>query len=149
MILYFKKIGWYHFETYSWYMLHKKLPFRHWENGKWFFREKKVENLLRQHCLPRKDVYVCTIWAHSDKRFHGSDHNIGICHEVHETSNKIGHLWEHFLKIFAILQVCYFFLETRSHTMTQCEGFKFFWFFLNFLCLIQNTVKTAGLRGIS
>ena len=83
---------WYHFETYSWYMLHKKLPFRHSENGKWFFLGKKLKNTLRQHCLPRKDVYVCVIWAHSDKLFHGFGHNIGICHEVNETSNKIGHL---------------------------------------------------------
>ena len=83
---------WYHFETYSWYMLHKKTPFPALRKWKMTFSCYKVENFLRQHCLPRKDVYVCTIWVHSDKLFHRYGHNIGICLEVHEILNKIGHL---------------------------------------------------------
>jgi hypothetical protein len=33
--------------------------------------------------------------------------------------------------------------------MTQCEGFTFFDFFLNFLGSIQNTVETADMNLLS
>ena len=108
-----------------------------------------VENFLRKHCLPRKDVYVWTIWPHSDKLFHGSCNNIGHLAWKSRILGRDSSVWEHFLKIHAILQVCIFFLETRSHNMTQCECFTFFWLFLNFLCLIQNPVKTAGVRVLA
>ena len=62
----------------------------------------KVENFLRQHCLPRKDVYVRTVWAQSDKIFHECGHNIG--HLAWKPWNLVcdSSVWEHFLKIFAI-----------------------------------------------
>jgi hypothetical protein len=52
-------------------------------------------------------------------------------------------LWTLFQNVSNIPSLL-FFLETRSHNMTQREGFEFFWFFLNLLCTFQNATKTVG-----
>ena len=84
---------------------------------------------LRKHCLTRKDVYVCIIWAHSDKLFHGSGHNIG--HLAWKPRNLVcdSSVWGHFFKIIAILQFCNFFYKLGHITWPNAKVLHFFDFF--------------------
>ena len=56
--LIFLKMVWYHFETHSWYMLHKKLSFRHSENRKWFFYEIKLKASF-ENIVCHVKTYMC------------------------------------------------------------------------------------------
>jgi hypothetical protein len=51
---------------------------------------------------------------------------------------------EHFFEMVAIFQVYYFFIETKSHNMTQSEGFTFFDFFFEFLMPISKCNQNGG-----
>ena len=102
-------------------------------------------NFLRQHCSEFQDAPLCTILYHLNKIFHECGHKIEHlgwkpCIFTHNSS----FLWTLFLNNCRITSLL-FFLVTWSHIMTWCEGFPIFWFFLNFLCLFQNAVKTAGM----
>ena len=106
-----------------------------WALKKWKmkFSSKENENFLRQHCWSFRYAPLCTIWDHLSK----------LCHECYHNS---GHLpwmpWifihdSSFRRTFS-QDICrssrvLFFLNTKSHIMTQCEGFQFFWFFFEFL----------------
>ena len=108
----------------------QKTPFRHLKKWKLIFLYNKVENFIGQHRLPCQDAHVCTIWAHYHTLCHGCGHNIGHLpwkpwNFVHDSSF-LRTLFENICNIPILL----FFIETRSHKMTQCEGFTFFWFFL-------------------
>ena len=114
---------------------------RKMKNG---FLCKENENFFRQHCYPFQYACMCAIWDHLDKICHGYRHNISnLCWKprifVHERS----FLWTLFENIIRFPSLL-FFLETRSHIMTLCEGFTSFWFFFNSMHRFQNTVKTGG-----
>ena len=40
-----------------------------------------------------------------------------------------------------------FFMANRSHTIAKCEGFQFFWTFLNYLCFLEALVKLGLTRA--
>ena len=136
---------WSNFATIIWEVLHKKTSFWRLKKWKMFFSSKENENFLRQHCFPFQYAPLCAIWDHLNK----------LCQEC---GHKIDHLaWKSLIstrdssflrtrfknncRITSLL----FFLGTWPHIMTQCKGFPFFEFFLNFLCPFQNAVKTAGM----
>ena len=136
---------WSNFATIIWEVLHKKTSFWALEKWKMVFSSKENENFLRQHCLEFQDAPSCTIWDHLNK----------LCYEC---GHKIDHLaWKPWIFTYdsSFLRTLFknnyritnliFFPETWSHIMTQCEGVPIFRIFLNFLCLFQNAVKTAGL----
>ena len=121
--------------------LSQKSHFGHSENGKCIFYEKKMKTPLgnivcnsKMHPFAQYEI----IWTNYAMNL---AIRLIIWLESHESSEMIAHFWEHFFKIIIVLQVYYFFLETWSHMMTQCEGFPIFWIFLNFLCPFQNAVK--------
>ena len=124
---------WSNFATIIWEVLHKKTSF--WALKKWkmVFSSKENENFLRQHCLPFQYSPLCTIWYHLYKLCHECGHKIDhLAWKPLISTRVITRFWEHFFKIIAVLQVCYIFLATWPHIITQCEGFPIFWFFLNF-----------------
>ena len=55
----------------------QKAPFLALGKWKMYFLLNKVENFLRQPCVPSQDAHVCTIQAHSEKLCRGCGHNIG------------------------------------------------------------------------
>ena len=100
--------------------------------GKWkmLFSRNKVENFIRQYCLPCQDAHVCTIWAHYHKLCHHGGHNIGCLAWKPYNFILDSSFWEHFLKIFEILQVCYFIWilgHIISHNAKVFHFFEFFW----------------------
>ena len=108
------------------------------------FFSKENENFVRKHCLPFQDAPLCTIWDRLNNYAMNVAIRLIIRLESHESSRMIAHFWEHFFKIISKLQVYYFYdnLVIYNDTMRR---FSIFWFFFNFLCLFQNTVKTTGL----
>ena len=96
------------------------------------FSSKENENFLRQHCFSFQYAPLCTIWDHLNKLCHECGHKIDhlawkpwiFTHD----SSFLRTLFENNCRITSLL----FFLVTRSHIMTQCEGFSIFWFFWNF-----------------
>ena len=126
-----------------------------------FFIQKM--QFFRQHCLPFQDAPLCKVWYKLNKLCHSKMHpcaqyeiiwtnyamNVAIWLiiwlESHWSPHVIARFWEHFFKIIAILQVCYFpgNLATYNDTMRRFPNFLIF--FLNFLCPFQNAVKTAGM----
>ena len=118
-----------------------------WAFKKWKmnFSSKENENFLSQHCLPFQDTPLYTIWYHLNKLCHECGHKIDhlawkpwiFTHD----SSFFRTLFKNNCRITSLL----FFMVSWSHIMTQCEGFQFFWFFLNFLCPFQNAVKTTGM----
>ena len=81
-----------------------------WALKKWKidFSSKENENFVRQHCLTFQYAPWCTIWDHLNKLCHDVAIRLIIWLENHESSKMIAHFWEHFFKIIAVLQVCYF-----------------------------------------
>ena len=122
----------------------KNPPFRHSKNGKWFFRAKKMKTSLG-NIVCHSNMHPCAqyeiIWTNYAM-------NVAITLiiwlESHWSPNVIARFWEHFFKIIAGLQVCYFLgnLATYNDTMRR---FPNFFIFLNFLCPFENAVKTAGM----
>ena len=122
----------------------KKPHFGHSKNGKWIFRAKKMKTPLgnivwnsKMHPCAQYEI-ILTNYATNVAI------SLIICLESHESWEMIAHFWEHFFKIIAVLQVYYFpgNLVTYNDTMRR---FSIFLIFLNFLCLFQNAVKTAGM----
>ena len=107
----------------------KKPHLGHSKNGKWIFRAKKMKTPLGNIVWNSK-MHPCAqyeiIWTN-----YAMDVAIRLIVwlESHWSPHVIARFWEHFFKIIAILQVYYFFPETWSHIMTQCEGFPIFWIF--------------------
>ena len=124
-------------------------PFITLKKWKMIFLCNKNENILRKHCSPFQYARLYIIWTYLHK----------LCHECH---HNIRHLpWKSwifvhgssflrtlFQDIFHITSFL-FFLKTRSHIMTHCEGFPFFWIFLNSLCRFQNAVKIDDTTALS
>ena len=98
----------------------QKNSFQALKKWKMNFSSKENEDFLRKHCLPFKDAPLCAIWDHLNK----------LCHEC---GHKIDHLawkpWIFTLDSSFWSTSLLFLLETRSHMMTQCEGFPILWFF--------------------
>ena len=71
------------------------------------FSCKENENSLRQHCLEFQDAPLQyeIIWTNYAMNV---AIRLIIWLEIHESSRIIAHFWEHFFKIIAVLQVCYF-----------------------------------------
>ena len=122
---------WSNFATITWEVLHKKTSFWALEKWKMVFSSKENENSLG-NIVCHSNIHPCAqyeiIWTNYAMNM---AIRLIIWLESHESSRMIAHFWEHFFKIIAVLQVCYF-LETWSHIMTQCKGFPIFWLFLNF-----------------
>ena len=118
-----------------------------WSLEKWKmnFSYKENESFLNQHCLPLQYAPLCIILYHFNKLCHECGHNIDhlawkpwiFTHD----SPFLRTIFKNNCRITSLL----FFLITLSHIMTQCKGFPFFWFFLNFSWPFQNVVKTAGM----
>ena len=93
------------------------------------FLFKESENFLRQHCSPFQYARLCIIWTYLNKLYHECHHN--ILHLAWKSwifvhgSSFPRTLFQDICRIPSFL----FFLKTRSHIMTQCEGFPLFWFF--------------------
>ena len=108
MAWYFRKMIWSNFATIIWEVLHKKPPFGHSKNGKWFFRPKKMKTSLG-NIVCHSNMHPCAqyeiIWTNYAM-------NVAIRLIIwlgsQESSEMIAHFWEHFFKIIAVLQVCYF-----------------------------------------
>jgi hypothetical protein len=136
MSYYCWKLGWYNFVMYFRYFLHKKTQSWHLENGNWFFMHRKWKlSIWTLFVIP-----ICTIWSHLNKLFHDLGHD--LAHLAWKPWNFI-HDRSYLRKSF--YNICnspslLFFLITRSHNMTQCEGFIFFWFFL--ICLAQFKMRS-------
>ena len=86
----------------------KRTQFGHSENGKWIFRAKKMKTPLgnivwNSKMHPRAQYEI--IWTNYPMNV---AIRLIIWLESHESSRMIAHLWEHFFKIIAVLQVCYF-----------------------------------------
>jgi hypothetical protein len=125
----------------------QKNPFLALRKWKMNFLCQEKENTQNEHCLPSQDK------THM--------HNMGsfeqtmtwlwpqLAHLAWKPWNFIQDsyfLWTLFQNVCNIPSLL-FFLATRSHNMTQSEGFIFFWFFLNFLCWFQNAAKSAGMTA--
>ena len=106
--------------------------FGHSENGKWIFRAKKMKtplgntvwNSKMHHCVQYEIIWTNYAMNVAIRLI--------IWHERHESSRMIARLWEHFFKIIAVLQVCYFpgNLATYDDTMRRFPNFLiFFWIF--------------------
>ena len=99
------------------------------EKWKLKFPCKDNENFLKKHCFPFQDAPLCKIWDPLNK----------LCHECgHEIDHLAWKSWifthdSSFLRTLFWKKCCItkllFFMVTRSHIMTQCEGFQFVWFF--------------------
>ena len=74
---YFGKMGWYHCETFVWWLLHKTPRFRHSKNRKMVFRCDEILDFLLQNCSSSQDARLCTIWSHYQILCRDSTHNIG------------------------------------------------------------------------
>ena len=90
---------------------HKKLILVTRKNGKWFFRAKKMKTSLGNIvCHPK--MHRCAqyeiIWTNYAMNV---AIRLIIWLESHESSHLVAHFWEHFFKIIAVLQVCYFSCE--------------------------------------
>ena len=89
----------------------KKPPFGHSKNGKWFFRPKKMKTSLG-NIVYHSNMHPCAqyeiIWTN-----YAMDVAIRliIWLESHWSPHVIARFWEHFFKIIAVLQVCYFHRE--------------------------------------
>ena len=122
----FYKIGVIQFDNIFLVVASQNNPFSALGKWKMVFLFKESENFLRQHCSTFQDAPLCIIWIYLNK----------LCHECH---HNIRHLvWKSwifvhgssflrtlFQDIFCI-PIFLFFLNTRSHIMTHCEGFPFF-----------------------
>jgi hypothetical protein len=107
------------------------------------------ENSQYELCLPSQYAHMCIIWGHLNKLFHNLGHD--LAHLAWKPWNFIddrSYMRRDFCNICNSPSLL-FFLITRSHNMTQCKGFTFFWFVFNFLCWIQNAVETAGMNLLS
>jgi hypothetical protein len=134
---------------YFQYFLHKKTQFWHLKNENWFFLCIENENSQYELCFPSQYAHMCTIWGYLNKLFQDLGHDLAHLawkpwNFVHDRS----YLRRGFYNICNSPSLL-FFLITRSHTMTQCEGFIIFWFYLNLLGSIQNAVETAGMNLLS
>jgi hypothetical protein len=78
-------------------------------------------------CLPSQYAHMCIIWGHLNKLFYDSDHD--LAHVAWKPWNFVydrSFLRRGFYNISNSPSLL-FFLKTRVHKMTQCEGFTFFW----------------------
>jgi hypothetical protein len=120
------------------------LALRKWKMN--FFVQRKLK-------LPKSTLFTISICTHV--------HNMGsfeqtmlwlwpqLAHLAWKPWNFIqdsSFVWTLFQNVCNIPSLL-FFLATRSHNMTENEGFIFFWFFLNFLCRFQNAAKSAGVTA--
>ena len=122
----------------------KKPHFEHSKNGKCIFDPKKMKTYLgnivyhsKMHPCARYEI----IWTNYAMNV---AIRLIIWLESQESSRLIAHFWEHFFKIITVLQVYYFFCNLVIYDDTM-RRFSNFLIFLNFLCLFQNAVKTAGM----
>ena len=122
----------------------KKLILGPRKNGKWIFRPKKMKTPLG-NIVWNSNMHPCAQYEINWKNY---AMNVAIrliiWLESHWSPHVIARFWEHFFKIIAVLQVCYFYgnLATYNETMRRFSNFLIF---LNFLCPFQNAVKMAGL----
>ena len=113
------------------------------------FSFKENEKSLRWTCLTFKDTHLCIIPDHLNK----------LCREI---GYNIGHLaWKPWIFIhdssflrtlfqdICIIPSLYFFLDTMSHKMTQCQGFPFFCFFQIVYADFKRQSKLLALPFIS
>jgi hypothetical protein len=112
---------------------------------------KENKKFLHQHCLSFQVEHICTIYDHFNKLCHNCSHIIGslawkLGMFIHD-SCVLGTL---FLKKFNIPSML-FLLANRSHNMTQCEGFIFYFYF-EFLMTIskggQNSERDCSYIGV-
>ena len=109
------------------------------------FSVHKSENSLRQHCSEFQYAPLCTIWDHLNKLGHECGHKIDhLAWKPLISTHDSSFLRTLFFKEMPYYKFIIFLgnLVTYNDTMRR---FSNFWFFLNFLCLFQNAVKTAGL----
>jgi hypothetical protein len=129
MSYYCWKLGWCSFVMYFQYFLHTKNPILTLRKWKLIFLCIENEKSQYKLCLPSQYAHICTIWGHLNKLFHDLGHDLAHlawkpCNFVHYRS----YLRRGFYNI-CNSPSSLFFLITRSHNMTQCEGFTFFYFF--------------------
>jgi hypothetical protein len=89
----------------------------------------EYENYQFELCLPSQYAHMCTVWGYFNKLFHDSRHDLAHLawkpwNFVHDRSF-LSRDFQNICNSSSLL----FFLTTRSHNMTQCEGFIFFDFF--------------------
>ena len=108
-----------------------KNRFEHSKNGKWIFRPKKMKTSLGNIVCHSK-MHPCEqyeiIWTNYVMNV---AIRLIICLERHESSHLIARFWEHFFKIIAVLEVCYFSREL-GHIwwhMRRFPNFLIFWIF--------------------
>ena len=108
MAYYFRKLIWSNYAIIIWEVLHKKTSLWALEKWKIVFSSKENENFLRQHCL----TFQYHPYAQYDIIWTNYAMNVAIrliiWLEGHWSPHVIARFWEHFLKIIAVLQVCYF-----------------------------------------
>ena len=120
---------WYNFATIIWEVLHKKTSFQALEKWDMVFSSKENENFLRQHCLPFQDAQYEIIWTNYAMNV---AIRLIIWLESHWSPHVIARFLEHFFKIIAVLQVCYFSWKLGHiwwHNAKVSHFLIFFWIF--------------------
>jgi hypothetical protein len=114
-----------------------KKPFMALEKWKMSFSLIENENFLKQNCLKFQVVQFWRIWDHLNKLFHDCGHDIGYLAWKSWIFIDDSYFLKTSFQNICNIQGFLFFLQNRSHIMTQCERIIYLLLFFEFLMSIS------------
>ena len=145
-------MGWYHFESFIRWLLHKIPYFLHSENRKYIFGATKMKtSSCNIDCHPR--MHMCAQYGHIITNYASIIAiTLVVWPKSHKTSNMEGHFREGFFGILVIFQVWYFSLQICHiiwHHAKVSHRLGHFWISYAFFNLFRPVLKTAGMNILS